>query len=98
MARSDLLVSLVKASSTGNRQEVERTVEAIVAEERKKSHYVLADRLQRAMKANGQGVFHALPTGQPDGREAILEIVPRRALEELVLPDAVLSSCRKLIE
>lgn len=98
MARSDLLVSLVKASSTGNRQEVERTVEAIVAEERKKSHYVLADRLQRAMKAKGQGGFQALPTVQREGREAIMEIVPRRTLEELVLPEAVLSSCRKLVE
>ena len=46
MARSDLLINLVKASANGDRQMLHRTVEAIVAEERAKQHNVLAERLE----------------------------------------------------
>ena len=46
MARSDLLLSLVKSGVSGNQSLFRRTVEAIVAEERAKNHGVLADRLE----------------------------------------------------
>ncbi len=45
MARSDLLVSLVRASAMGDSKELTTTVEAIIAEERAKQHHILADRL-----------------------------------------------------
>jgi hypothetical protein len=48
MARSDLLVNLVKSSASGDKQTFQRTVEAIVAEERAKQHNVVAERLERA--------------------------------------------------
>ena len=48
MARSDLLVSLVRAGAAGDRREITTAVEAIIAEERAKQHNVLADRLARA--------------------------------------------------
>ncbi|MGQ7414276.1 hypothetical protein ACTGVV_12175, partial [Streptococcus suis] len=50
MARSDLLVSLVKAGASGDRSSLTSTVEAIVAEERAKSHHTLADRIHRALQ------------------------------------------------
>lgn len=46
MARSDLLVSLVRAGAAGDRSSMTSTVEAIVAEERARSHHILADRLR----------------------------------------------------
>lgn len=55
MARSDLLVNLVKASSNGDKQMLHRTVEAMIAEERAKRHNVLAERLERALRLNGNG-------------------------------------------
>lgn len=99
MSRSDLLISLVKASSTGDRQGVQRTVESIIAEERKKQHNVLADRLQRAMSMNGHNIaaLHRQTAAAPE-REALLELTPERQLNDLVLPDVVLDSCRQLVE
>jgi hypothetical protein len=44
MARSDLLVSLVRAGTTGDTRGFRNTAEAIIAEERAKRHGVLADR------------------------------------------------------
>ena len=41
MARADLLVSLVQASAEGDRGRVQKTTEAIIAEERAKNHHVL---------------------------------------------------------
>lgn len=51
MAKSDLILSLVRAGISGDRTMLRSTVEAIVADERAKSHHILADRLQRAMQA-----------------------------------------------
>ena len=64
MARSDLLVSLVRAGASGDSRELATTVEAIVAEERAKQHNILADRLERALRSNGKGAApsaHAAP-------------------------------------
>ena len=44
MARSDLLVSLVKAGSSGDATGARSVAEAIIAEERAKRHNVLAER------------------------------------------------------
>jgi hypothetical protein len=44
MARSDLLVSLVRAGAAGDREMVKSTAEALMADERAKKHHVLADR------------------------------------------------------
>jgi hypothetical protein len=55
MARSDLLVSLVKAGTAGDRRTFQSTAEAIIAEERAKHHDVLADKLSQAIQPNGNG-------------------------------------------
>lgn len=101
MARSDLLISLVKAGASGDQRLMTATVEAIIAEERSKQHTVLADRLTRAMNGMANGAHHrpAVP-GDPAhrGRDFIAEIQPRRRLEDLVLPDLVRTACAQLIE
>ena len=84
MARSDLLVTLVKAATTGDRPLVRKTVEALAAEERAKKHTVLADQLEKQINGNG-GRPEVLPirtAGQP---EVLMETTPRRALSDLVL-------------
>jgi len=45
MARSDLLLNLVRAGSLGDQVGFRRTVEAMIAEERERQHHVVADRL-----------------------------------------------------
>lgn len=102
MARSDLLVNLVKAGSSGDRRLMKATVEAIIADERAKQHNVLADKLANALNGsvNGAAVFQNAVAEPADhrGRDFIAEIQPRRRLEELVLPELVRIACSKLIE
>src|ERR1051326_3531894 len=62
MARSDLLLSLVKAGTSGDRRAFQATTEAIIAEERAKKHIVLADRLSRAIQQNGNGTRMPAPS------------------------------------
>jgi hypothetical protein len=87
MARSDLLISLVKAGTSGDTRGFRSTAEAIIAEERAKRHDVLAERLTKAIQANGNGVHGVSVVAEPAnrGRDFISEVVPRR-LEELIPP------------
>ncbi|GEC36491.1 AAA+ superfamily predicted ATPase [Sinorhizobium meliloti] len=103
MARSDLLINLVKAGVSGDTRTVKRTVEAIVAEERAKQHNVLADRLEKVVETppmNGQSNI-ARVSAEASGRgarEFIAEMIPRRRLDELVLPDLTRLAATQLIE
>ena len=45
MTKSDLIVSLVRAGAAGDKGMLRSTVEAMMADERAKSHHILADRL-----------------------------------------------------
>jgi SpoVK/Ycf46/Vps4 family AAA+-type ATPase len=101
MARSDLLISLVRAAAAGDREALKSTAEAIAADERAKNHHILADRLQRALStvpvtppslttsASSATAFH---------REAIIEIEPKARLDELLLSLPAQESGRQLIE
>ena len=100
MARSDLLVSLVKAGTSGDRRGFRTTAEAIIAEERAKQHDVLADRLTQAIQRNGASMpgLAAAPDSSLRGRDFVSEVMPRRRLEELILPEAVRRGVEDLIE
>jgi SpoVK/Ycf46/Vps4 family AAA+-type ATPase len=102
MARSDLLLNLVKAGSVGDAPMFQRTVEAIVAEERAKQHNVLAEQLERAVSLSKTNGHHSSPSVPRDSlqraRDLVLEVAPRRRLDELVLPDLTALAARQLIE
>ena len=72
MARSDLLVSLVKAGSSGDSARARSVAEAIIAEERVKRHNVLADRLTEAMSGNGSSSGAATQVFAQRGRSGRL--------------------------
>ncbi len=103
MARSDLLISLVKAGSSGDRRSFHATTEAIIAEERAKRHDVLADRLTKAIQANGNGGRMPAPslvTAEPfsRGKDFISELVPKRRLEDLVLSALIRQEIEEFVE
>lgn len=100
MARSDLLVSLVRASSSGDKKSVKSTVEAMIAEERAKQHNILAERLARALNGNGHGgqASFAAVEQVSKARDFIAEVRPRKRLEDLVLSDLCERACRELVE
>ena len=98
MARSDLLLSIVRAGVTGDRAALRSSVEAIVAEERGKKHHILADRLQRALSTVGITPPSVAPSSHQSGKDTILESVPNRRLEDLILPLPVSQQVRQLTE
>jgi SpoVK/Ycf46/Vps4 family AAA+-type ATPase len=101
MARSDLLISLVKAGTAGDRRGFHTAAEAIIAEERAKRHDVLADRLAKAIQPNGTGPNSFAPSAASPvdrGKDFISEIMPRRRLEELILPKPARQGIEELIE
>ena len=100
MARSDLLVSLVRAGAAGDRREIAAAAEAIIAEERAKQHNILADRLVRALRSNGNGsrAGRAAPESAARVRDYVAETAPRKRLEDLFLSDLCERACRELVE
>ncbi|NTG36978.1 AAA family ATPase [Agrobacterium rhizogenes] len=98
MARSDLLVSLVKAGASGDRSTLTTTVEAIVAEERSKSHHVLADKLHRALQSVPITPSSELRRPQGVGRDFIIESEPRTTLDSLILTLPAEQLTRQLTE
>lgn len=101
MARSDLLISLVKAAAGNDKTLLKSAVEALAAEERAKAHNTLADRLQRALQV---GSHTPSPTQASasvpatHGREFISEITPRKTLNDLILPEIVRVELDAMIE
>lgn len=100
MARSDLLLNLVRAGTAENPEAFRRTVEAMAAEERAKNHHVLADRLEATLHAAPlRGAGGAVRASAPRAPLPFLaEREPIRSLSELVLPDVVERSLREVIE
>ena len=88
MSKNDLLVSLLRAAAAGDRETVRSTGEALAADERAKNHHILADRMQRALAAVpiSPPTTSLQPTAGGSGREAIIELVPRISLSDLILP------------
>lgn len=100
MAKSDLILSLVRAGAAGDKVMLRSTVEALMADERAKSHHILADRLQRALQAVSV-TPPALTNTQPvqgSGRDTILELTPQVRFEDLVLTLPACAEGKQLIE
>jgi SpoVK/Ycf46/Vps4 family AAA+-type ATPase len=98
MARADLLLNLVKAGSMGDQALFKRTVEALAAEERSKQHHVLADRLIGSLKANSTSFYLSANGVDEKIQNLLFDSQPRISLQDLVLPEIVLSECNELVE
>lgn len=97
MARADLLLGLVVAGKKGDSKLFQRTVEAIIAEERSKQHHVLADRLAESLRSATPS--KEAPSLMNDGiRNFFYEVLPNRSLDDLIIPETVREACMELIE
>lgn len=98
LARSDLLLSIVRAGAAGDQAALRSSVEAVVADERSKNHNILAERLQRALNAVAvTSPARTAPTSHA-GRDIILETEPRQLLDNLILPLPVRHQVAQLVE
>ena len=98
MARSDLLLNLVEAERSGDRQRFLMVVESVIAEERRKQHHLVADRLEELISTTGSSAtprYQSPPVAQ-DG--LLLEVVPRRRLADLSLTSQTATSVSEVIE
>ena len=97
MARADLLVQLAKAAIVGDGNKVSQSLEGIIAEEHDKNHKILADRLTRVLRENGDN----RRTGRilQNGISALVhDIVPEKALDDIYLSKANKLILQELIE
>ena len=101
VARADLLLKLVEGGALGDAGLFQKSLEALVAEERAKQHHILADRLA-AYLAIGNRPADSAPrlsprrNGKPD--ELFHELNPLRQLHDLILSEGVVTACREVIE
>jgi SpoVK/Ycf46/Vps4 family AAA+-type ATPase len=101
MARSDLLINLVKAGASGDQSLFRKTVDALIAEERGRNHSVLAERLEQAAapaRSNGHVIPPRHPALPPLANELFFELTPQRAIDELILPDEVALAIQQVVE
>jgi SpoVK/Ycf46/Vps4 family AAA+-type ATPase len=100
MARSDQLVSLVRAGLAGDREMLRSAARAIAADERAKKHHILADRIERALTSLPvtPPPLTASTTPSSSGRDAIIEINARVRFDDLLLSLPARESGRQLIE
>ena len=99
MARSDLLLNLVKAANRGDKLFFRQTLETLVAEEHRKQHHVLADRLAEYLKIKNGNII-SKDAAMPDEKlqNLLFETTPRRSFEELLLTEGILRACHELVE
>lgn len=108
MARSDLIIKLVKAALTEDQSSVKQTAETMIAEARKKQQHTVADRLNNALQsANARPPHYFNKSLQRSTNEHTLgksskdflaEIRPQKSLTDLILPDNCKELCQELIE
>jgi len=100
MARSDLLLQLVKSANAGDQALFRKSVEAIISEERAKQHSVLADKLQESLNSPTTNGHTQLMPGKNENRidNLLIESVPEIRFRDLVMRDEILRVCTDLVE
>lgn len=98
MARSDLLIDLVRAGATGNQPLFRRALEALVVEERAKQHHVLADKLACHLAAKEKQASVVPLTSARHVELLVDERVSQRRMNDLVLPTEVRAAASELVE
>lgn len=79
MARSDLLLDLVKAERRGDQKKFKALVEAVIAEERFKEHHLLADRLSEIISTRGENSQRDSLAGAV--HDLVQEVIPQKRLK-----------------
>lgn len=97
MARSDLLINLVRSKAMGDDRLFEKTVEAIIAEERNKQHHVLANQLATELKSTPPTKSGPIAFGSKIN-SLFVETTPERQIEDLVLQPSVRCVFDEIIE
>ena len=101
MAKSSQIISLVKAGTLGDKIQFKRVVESLIAEERAKKHFVLADQLEHEIKklsTSNSPIQKTLLNSSNKISSLIEERSPKVKLSDLVLPPFLIDSLEELLE
>jgi len=98
VARSDLLLNLVKASSLGDPLLFRKTLEALIAEERSKNHNVLANKLAMELQRSTTRDGTQRVSSNGSVHDLFFEITPTRSLSDLILANNVRTACAEIVE
>lgn len=98
MARSDLLISLIKTGKGTPNPRFRQAVEALIAEERAKKHTMFADQLAAAYANGANGQPQPISSSPSPIADLVYETSSDRAFDSLILPRTVAKECRALIE
>ena len=109
MARSDLVIKLLKASLANDQRQTHKIAEMIIAEERKKQHHTFAERLEKALLSTtpysnvSSNTFFRSGYKNGNGNvgnvnDFIAEIKPQRRFEDLILSSECLELCQEIVE
>ncbi|PPA69440.1 AAA family ATPase [Jeotgalibacillus proteolyticus] len=104
MARADLIIKLVEAGSLRNMKLFNKTVEAMIAEERSKNHNILADRLTDVLREsnksqlfNNDNKTNTLSLNK-NNQSLFFETTPNVFLNDLILEPKIMESINELIQ
>ncbi|MGL4304672.1 MAG: AAA family ATPase [Mycobacteriaceae bacterium] len=100
MARSDLLLALVKSGAGGDDLAFRRAAEALIAEEEHKKHGILASQLTEALtrrRPSAQGSVTSLSRNEA-ANGLFYEQEPERRITDLVLPAEVRQAVGQFVE
>ncbi|MBE7490964.1 MAG: ATP-binding protein [Planctomycetes bacterium] len=97
MARSDLIVKLVRAGVARDDERFRRAVEALIVEEEARQHHTVAKQLAEALSTQGPSVAQLTAPKLPS-TGLVFERAPRRTLSELVLPKTTRQAVQELVE
>lgn len=106
MARADLIVDLVRHAVIGNKPMIKKVVEAIISEERKKQHTILADKIENELNKNRTEISSNNISLNTNGKvtldyraeNLITEIIPIKKITDLILPSEVVALSNQFIQ
>lgn len=98
MARADLIISLIRSGSRGDKVSFRKVAEALAAEEQAKGHNILSQRIVDSLASISNGNGHKFSTSKAQQKNLFYEISPERTLQSLFLADLVREQIRDVIE
>lgn len=106
MANGKVLRQLIRAGASGDSAAFRRASEAIIQEERRKQHHLLANDLEQILYGEQLAIASTLPKNLmsevPSDKERGLPLLdirqPQRSIEEVVLPECSMVALEELLE
>lgn len=106
MARADLLCELIRAGLRKDDKTFRRATQAICTEERTKQHEILANKIDQLLRENPEQPIpdsrnvnmHTINGINSIPKQLFEEKIPEKRLDQLLLPDNVVETCKAIIE